>query len=122
MKVRIQGNSFRFRLKQPEVDRLIAEGSVTETVEFGAAAGCALSFVLQVTQQENFSVAFQSDSVVFSVPAAISNKWISTNSTGFEDWIDTGFDRKIKLLVEKDFRCMEACAEENAGSYEQPFH
>ena len=122
MKVRIQGNSFRFRLKQPEVDRLLAEGSITETVEFGAAAGLSLSFILQVTHQENFSVAFECNKIAFYVPARISNTWMSTNSTGFEEWIDTGIDRKIKLLVEKDFRCMEACAEENAGSYEQPFH
>ena len=122
MKVRIQGNSFRFRLKQPEVDRFIAAGSITEAVEFGAATESSLSFVLEVTQQEKFSVAFQSNKVIFYVPAGISDKWMSTNSTGFEKWIDNGPGRKMKLLVEKDFRCMEACAEDNAGSYEQPFH
>ena len=122
MKVRIQGNSFRFRLKQPEVERFMAEGIIAETVEFGPAAASCLTFSLKITQQEKSSVVFQSDTVIFYVPAAISGEWGSTNSTGFEEWIDTGADRKMKLLVEKDFRCMEACAEDNAGSYEQPFH
>src|SRR5687768_15323056 len=115
MKVRIQGNSFRFRLKQPEVERFIAEGNITEKVEFGIAAESCLSFALQVAEHEKFSVAFQSNKVIFYLPAGVSDKWASTNSTGFEESIDTGLDRKIKLLVEKDFRCMEACAEDNAG-------
>lgn len=122
MKVRIQGNSFRFRLKQPEVERFIAEGSIAETVEFGPAAESCLTFSLQITQQEKCSVAFQANTVIFYVPEGIAGEWGSTNSTGFEEWIDTGLDRKVKLLVEKDFRCMEACAEDNAGSYEQSFH
>ena len=122
MKVRIQGNSFRFRLKQPEVDRFIAEGSIAETVEFGPTAESWLTFSLHITQQEKYSVAFESNTVIFYVPAGISGQWGSTNSIGFEEWIETGPDRKMKLLVEKDFRCMEACAEDNAGSYEKPFH
>jgi hypothetical protein len=122
MKVRIQGNSFRFRLKQPEVQILKEEGRIQETVEFGQSPASRLSFSLQVTHDVVFSVLFQSDTVTFYVPSQIAERWITSDGVGFEELVDTGDNRKIKLLVEKDFRCMQACADENAGAFEQPFH
>ena len=122
MKVRIQGNSFRFRLKQPEVLRLKEEGRMEETVEFGSSPASCLNFLLQVHKEQHFSVLFESNTVTFSVPSSIAEHWINSGSVGFEELIETGDNRKIKLLVEKDFRCTQACADENTGAYEKPFH
>ena|SRR5687768_2336160 len=122
MKVRIQGNSFRFRLKQPEVVALKGEGSIKETVEFGASPASSLSFSLQVKKDAQFSVLFKSNTVTFIIPSGVADHWVNSDSVGFEELIDTDESRKIKLLVEKDFSCMQACTDENAGTFEQPFH
>jgi hypothetical protein len=122
MKVRIQGNSFRFRLKQPEVLMLKENGSMHETVEFSPSPASWLSFSLLVKEDDHFTVTFHSNTITFCIPSRVAENWISSDSVGFEELIDTGDDRTIRLLVEKDFRCSQACADENAGAFEQPFH
>jgi hypothetical protein len=120
MKIRILANSFRFRLKQPEVASFQEKGLIEERVEFGAAVSEQLSFQLQVTEKETFSVSFSDGKVVFYLPASLTEEWMTTNRVGIQQEIDTPANRKIKLLVEKDFKCMDACEEDNAGSYHYP--
>ena len=120
MKVRILNNSFRFRLKEKELLLLQQKGLVTETVEFGASPSARLSFHLEITKAEDFKVCFEPNNITFSVPEQVKENWIQTNLTGFNAEIATSDEKKIRLLVEKDFRCMQVCAEENAGSFPEP--
>ena len=47
MKLRIKGNSIRFRLTQSEVQQLATVGKVTETLKFGPTTFGQLNYTIQ---------------------------------------------------------------------------
>jgi hypothetical protein len=107
MKVRIQGNSLRFRLKQSELHLFREQGEVKEVTTFGPAVSNQLSFILQQTSSGNFSITYQSNTIILAVPQHICTKWTDTELVGFEESIQTGGGESIKILVEKDFKCLD---------------
>lgn len=120
MKVRIQGNSLRFRLKQPEVKRLGKERFLKETVEFGASASDQLSFVLAADNSNSMTINYTNSTITVTIPNALIDEWIQTDLVGFDEKIKTEKGKEIKVLVEKDFACLDGSEEENAGTYPNP--
>lgn len=120
MKVRILGNSLRFRLRQQEVSQFEQLGKVTQTTEFGLSPTDALSFILEVTNGEELAVQFNGHSVTVSVPEKLASSWTNSDMVGFDGRIDTGKGRIIEVLVEKDFACLDASEEDNVGAYPNP--
>lgn len=120
MKVRISGNSIRFRLKQTEVRRFKEEGKIKEAVRFGVDTADQLSFVLQTTPLDNFQLSFQSNAIIVQVPQSTSDEWTSTELVGFEEKIDTGKGESITVLVEKDFKCLDRTDMDDEDAYPNP--
>ena len=118
MKIRISGNSIRFRLKQSEVKSFKQDGQITELTAFGGDA--RLSFILKKGSGEDFKIDYQSDTVSIEVPEIVSNEWTTTELVGFQEEIPTGQGQTIKLLVEKDFMCMDGSDSENEDSFPNP--
>jgi hypothetical protein len=119
MKIRIQGNSIRFRLKQFEVEALAEKKIAKEILAFGDEEKDQLQFVLQVVNGE-FSLEQNITSVQLNIPDHIANEWMQTNLVGFEQKIVTAKGKEINILVEKDFKCLTRSDEEEAGSYPNP--
>jgi len=120
MKVRIQKNSIRFRLKQQEVNQFEQAGKVSEVLEFGADAENKLTFTLEAFDEPEFAVQFKANTTTIFVPSILAEKWTTTELVGFDGRIDTGKGRTISILVEKDFVCMDGREEDNVGSYPNP--
>lgn len=120
MKVRILGNSIRFRLKKPEVSQFERVGKVTETVEFGPEIHDQIRFSLEIHSGNELAVSFQSNTTIIKVPQALAQEWIQTQLVGFDGKIDTGKGRTISILVEKDFMCIDGSEADNEGSYPNP--
>lgn len=120
MKVRIANNKIRYRLKKPEVAHFALSGIVTETLAFGNDDAKNLRFSLQRSDDATISVRFQHNHTVIYVPAPLAEEWTTTERVGFEAEVITEENRKIAILVEKDFMCMDGREEENEGSYPNP--
>jgi hypothetical protein len=120
MKVRLLENSLRFRLRQPEVNQFAETGKVIQTTEFGPTSSDALSFMLEVTKEQELAVKFEDNKVTIGVPEHLAKTWISTDMVGFDGKIATGKGKFIDVLVEKDFACLDAPEEENIGAYPNP--
>lgn len=120
MKVRISGNSIRFRLRQPEVATFGEIGKIEEITEFGPESNDRLSFCLMIHQEANLSVSYKTNSITIGVPKHTAAEWTNTASVGFSGTIDTGKGRRIDILVEKDFVCLDRPEEENLGAYPNP--
>src|SRR5215212_5318924 len=116
MKVRISGNSIRFRLKQTEVQNFQQHGKISEVTEFGTEEEDKLTFTL-LTSANQFAVIKQLTTITIEVPEGIANEWTDTSLVGFEKSIDTGKGKIIKVLVEKDFKCLDGSDKENEDSY-----
>jgi len=120
MKIRISGNSIRFRLKQSEVKQFKEQGEIRETICFGSEAADQLSFVLKAVPSDSFDLSFQSNNIVVQVPQSTGDEWTNTELVGFEEMVDTGRGEQINILVEKDFKCLDGNDIEDADAYPNP--
>ena len=120
MKVRISGNSIRFRLKKSEVQQFQEKGTLAEVTEFGIEEEDRLTFTLSTVASRTFTILYSKNTIVINVPETIAKKWTGTEMVGFDELIDTGKGKTIKILVEKDFKCLDGSDVENEDSYVNP--
>jgi uncharacterized protein DUF7009 len=113
MKIRIKGNSLRYRLNKSDVANIIKDGRLEERAEFGH--GNALIYALQTTTDYDLSATFNDDRITLFVPHSMLEKLASTDEVGFENG-----QGKLFLLVEKDFTCLDNVAEDQSDNYPNP--
>lgn len=100
MKLRVKGDSLRFRLTRSEVARLGAGELVEESTRF--APDQVLRYGLQAgSPGETIQASFQSGAVRVMVPAAEVRQWESSGQTGIY-----GSAGGLDVAIEKDFRCL----------------
>jgi hypothetical protein len=112
MKIRIKGNSLRYRLTRSEVERFAKEGYLEDTTDFGAAR---LTYSLQRTVGGNLSAGLENNNITLYMPARMLDEWITTERVGFENKEDP-----LYLLIEKDFMCLDIVAEDQTDNYPNP--
>ena len=112
MKIRIKGNSLRYRLTKPEVARLWSEGFVEERTEF---AGKPLIYAIETANNDKLSADFIDDRIVLNMPKAMIDELYNTDKVGFDDHTGT-----VSLLIEKDFVCIDNTGEDQTDNYPNP--
>lgn len=112
MKIRIKDNSIRFRLTQSEVSELGKNGSVSSFTEF---VDRPFIYVIEKTKETTLSAAFIENKIVMKMPEAMVEEWVSTDTVGFD-----GQAGLVKLLVEKDFVCIDNTMEDQSDNYPNP--
>ena len=118
MKLRIKGNSIRFRLTKSEVDYFEKEGILEEKTEFGNAV---FNYVITKNKQGNeLSAEFADNKITLLIPEQLSDSWIKTNRVGLESEMEIGGGKKLYLLIEKDFKCLDNTTEDQNDNYPNP--
>jgi Family of unknown function (DUF7009) len=118
MKIRIKGNSLRYRLTRPEVQGFSETGLVEERVNFGAVA---LTYALCKTDARELSAGFANNRIVLYLPAAFIDEWVHTDKVGFDHRMPlAGTDESLYLLVEKDYSCLDKVEEDQSDNYPNP--
>ena len=118
MKLRIKGNSIRFRLTKSEVDYFEKEKYLEEKTEFGNAV---FNYVITITKQGNeLSAEFADNKITLLIPEQLSNEWTKTNQVGLESEMEIGVGKKLYLLIEKDFKCLDNTEEDQSDNYPNP--
>jgi hypothetical protein len=118
MKIRIKGNSLRYRLTRPEVEQFRQTGYLEEKIDF---VGNSLYYCLCSTGQEKLSASFYDNQITVYIPASGIEEWTITEQTGFEDQMELeGSEEKLHLLVEKDFTCLDKVTEDQSDNYPNP--
>lgn len=112
MKIRIKGNSLRYRLSKTEVDIFAKQGKIVERTEFGDQA---LVYVLERYDGDQLSANFQHNTITLLMPVNMVNEWTNTGRVGF----DNG-NAPLFLLVEKDFQCLDNLTEDQSDNYPNP--
>ena len=110
MKLRFHNDSLRLRVSQAEMARLAETGRVEDTLTF--APGRTLSYSLETGAA--LAAAFDGQRISIVVPAAAAKHWMASDETGIE-----GASGPLKVLVEKDFRCLHS-GEEDADAFPNP--
>ncbi len=106
MKLRIQGNSLRIRIKQQELNDLHEKGRVVETVVMGMAPDAQLDYVLEAAELEELAVDCTGWQILVRVPEPIISELVNTDRVGISGEIAVREGQTLSVLVEKDFKCL----------------
>lgn len=117
MKIRIKGDSLRYRLTRSEVEKFIDTGLVEDKINFGSGS---LIYALQQSREKEISASFSNNRIVFSLPQRMTEQWMNDDTVGFEHNMELPNGSTLFLLVEKDFTCMDKVNEDQSDNYPNP--
>ena len=121
MKIRIQANSIRLRLSQSEVQAFAETGRVEERIQFGTGPGESLVYIVERAAGRQLSAAYAVGQIIVFVPADACSEWAATDQVGIESEMDLGDGGTLRILVEKDFKCLtERAGEDESDNFPNP--
>ncbi|MFK7775236.1 MAG: hypothetical protein AB8F94_24065 [Saprospiraceae bacterium] len=121
MKLRIRGNSIRLRLSQQNVKEFGEKGRVENSIQFGATAGGQLTYVLESADVQKLKSEFSDNTITIFVPTELGTMWANSQLVGMEHLDTTTENNQIRILVEKDFKCMHVrINEDESDSFPHP--
>lgn len=120
MKLRIKGNSLRFRVTRTELDALGSAGRIVEVVPF--PGGMSLRYELSVDPVAQATGASFGDNVVrVSIPAADYQVWRREDQVSLKATQPTDAATDLSILIEKDFACLvERQGEDDSDAFVHP--
>jgi hypothetical protein len=120
MKLRMKENSLRFRVSPLEMNRLLRDGHIEETVRFGGEREAKLTYALEQSHDAGrMTVRYERLCITVTLPAAEAEAWAESQEVGLYGSIEVGM-HALELAVEKDFACLDKSDAENADTYPNP--
>ena len=118
MKIRIKGNSIRFRLTKTEVSIFSEQGYYSEAAKFD---GKTFRYTVQESEHvENLRATFVDDTICFHVPRDFSSSWAANDKVGIRNLQILEDGTELFLLLEKDFVCLDETFEDQSDNYPNP--
>ena len=119
MKLRLQANSIRLRLKRGEVAQFVQEGWVEEKIVFGHDQ--ALRYRLEISfDAKVLQATFRAGEIFVEVPTEMASHWASSDEVGIEAIQPAGEQAGLHILIEKDFACLNGPEEQNVDTFPNP--
>ncbi len=114
MKIRIKGNSVRLRLSKSETALFASEGIVEEKTNFGNKI---FGYAVIISDANNMSATFSNNMIRLSVPKNLTDEWVTTSLISLEYNMPLDGGEHLHLLIEKDFKCVDAVNTEDQSDY-----
>jgi hypothetical protein len=122
MKLRMKGNSLRFRISPSEMDRLLATGRIEETVHFAPEPNARLTYALEhKAEMKSMSVRYRPQELTVVISSDGMRQWASGPDVGLYGESPTT-NGTLELAIEKDFACLDKSDLENADTFPNPNH
>jgi hypothetical protein len=115
MKLRLKGNSIRFRLTQTEVNALAAGESIYSTLRISAVQ--EFVYALEPWNLNVFQVKMENGEFTVFVPSGQIGPWASGDAEGISGSQDNGSDEPLSISIEKDFVCLKDRPGENEDDH-----
>lgn len=112
MKIRIKGNSIRYRLSKSDVEQFLKLGYLEELVDFGAQK---LIYCLKKHNESGLKANFEENKITLYMPEDMAAEWESPAKIGF-----SGYYNNLSILIEKDFQCLDNTLEDQSDNYPNP--
>lgn len=114
MKIRIKGNSVRFRLTRSELNLLAEKMEIIEKTLF--PSGQNFSYGIKAHEGTSIQADFVDQGIWISIPKDKLLHWSKSEQVGYEENYGG-----LKILLEKDFKCMtEREGEDESDHYPNP--
>ncbi|MEM8994282.1 MAG: hypothetical protein AAGF23_05765 [Acidobacteriota bacterium] len=123
MKLRTRGQSVRLRLERHEVDAFARDGVVEGRLEL---PGGAIRYGLRAADVDAVGLGGVDSGgtgagVHVLVPSELAESWATGDEVGFEADVAVDDGEPVRVLVEKDFRCLhKRPGEDESGQYPHP--
>ena len=118
MKIRILGNSLRFRLTRSEVDTLCTKGYIQDQTTFDTSV---FTYAVKlVSDSEQLAAQFENNTISLNLPKSLGNNWHQTEQVGFSETMEFKNNNSLFLLLEKDFTCLDERQEDQSDNYPNP--
>lgn len=116
MKIRIRGNSIRYRLDKADIATLQEQQQVTEITTIGTGT---LQFTIHAKAGDP-AITLNAYGVELSLPADQVSTWVTTEQVGFKHELPNADGSVLHLLIEKDFKCLTERDEDESQAFENP--
>lgn len=121
MKLRIKGNSLRFRVTRSEVSRLLSEGRIYEVIYFTAEEHSRLTYALERSDAVSIpQLVARPQEIAMVLPNLLAASWAEGPDIGIYHTADRGLRGSLDLIVEKDFACLDLSDAENVDTFPNP--
>ncbi len=118
MKIRILDNSIRLRFSQTELKQLADEGKILRKLQVSPSK--AFVYGLYKTNTDTKLTADMNDGgIQVFIPEFLVDELVQTERVGVEERLNFG-EQSLKLLVEKDFKCLTKRDEDESDLFEHP--
>jgi hypothetical protein len=118
MKLRIKGNSLRLRLSKSDVAALADTGMVSDQISFGFSS---LVYKLKTDEKvEKLAAYFSNNTITVHINTIFAKAWKDNEVIGINDVQEIKDGEVLKLLVEKDFQCLDPTHEDQSDNYVNP--
>jgi hypothetical protein len=112
MKLRLEGNSIRLRVRKSDLSQLTTSGWLTETLVFPNNN----VFKYQLKTEENaatINAQMSAGALTVSIPLSIATLWAASETVSLEHTLDSG----LYILIEKDFPCKDRANEDKNDTF-----
>jgi hypothetical protein len=121
MKLRLQSNSMRLRLKRAEVAHLAKNGRVEEKIIFGSGPDDVLHYVLESSYTiSSLQAQLKKNGILVQVPANTVSRWATGDDVGIEASLPVSDGGQLQVIIEKDFACLDGTMEQNFDTFPNP--
>ena len=116
MKLRIQGNSIRFRLTQTEVSTCGEADACMGKVEFPDGN----TLIYRLTTGSALSSTFRDNVITIALPEMEVERWMNSDQVGISGKLTLENGDELSILVEKDFKCLTERGEDESDMFPHP--
>lgn len=122
MKLRIKGNSLRFRLTRSEIGALGSGNSVREEIAFVSGTNPKLSYVVRPEAGlSRIEVGFDGAEICVRIPDWMGRALSETDRVGIEEELPAYPHGSIEVKIEKDFECLSPrSGEDDSDTFPHP--
>ena len=120
MKLRLYQNSIRMRTQIPEVEAIIATGVIEAFVQFGPNESDRLTYKVKFDDSSALNIEFHDREIIMHVPEATGRQWAESDEVGVYGSQDLGDGKTLRILLEKDFKCLDNTDEDQSMMYPNP--
>lgn len=121
MKLRMQSNSIRLRLKRGEVEKLVKTGRVEEKITLGNRPDEMFHYVLETSPTVSTPQAILTkNGILVQVPTEMVTNWASGDEVEIDARQLAGDQDQLQILIEKDFACLNGPPEQNIDTFPNP--
>ncbi len=121
MKLRIKGNSLRFRVTRSELETFRKQAHIEETICLGPEQQSHLKYALNHDSGlKAIQLSYQPPELSVALPSSEVERWAGSDQVGLYTTLDLGPRGTLDLIIEKDFACLHGTAEENLDAFPNP--